>query len=637
MEEGEENPFSNVEVGFEEKEEKKSKKAERREKNVSEAQIPPSGVFELFVKPKRPSSPFNDTLSRHLFVAKGGKAANVSRGELFEVFSHFGNLSMVTSCEEKTHAFVSFENVEDAAKAQKILNGRHCKQLNRHLIVSFALYKGDKDYVVGESPLPVDTQVSKDVRVPGFVLLEGFLSESEEKNLLEEIYKREWTGDEQIGMQRRVQHYGYDFDYKTRNIDVTQKSGELPHFCSPFFQKLSHLLPNTPDQLTVNEYLPGQGIRRHVDTHSAFEDGIASLSLGAATVLELRHPLEENKRKYVHLPPRSLFILTGEARYLWSHHIPARKTDMVEGKVTERSAIRVSLTFRKVRGKLCECKWPLTCDSSPLALTAEAEEDPKVLSYEQSSAQPTLLEKVHVHKFYEEVAEHFSDTRHTPWPSVLKFLSELPKYSLVGDIGCGNGRYQTAVPQNVYMGCDRGIKFSEMCVQNKLNVCAADILDLPYKSEAFDHVICIAVLHHLATPANRRRACEELLRIVKKGGRILVFVWALEQEKDSKRKFDKQDVFVSWNLPSKYTQSQQQIHASASHVEEKPKEEVKKEPKKGEKKKEKKEDKPMVFQRYCHVYKQGEVEELFLQFPNTKVLSSWFEASNWCVIVEKTG
>jgi alkylated DNA repair protein alkB family protein 8 len=43
-------------------------------------------------------------------------------------------------------------------------------------------------------------------------------------------------------------------------------------------------------QVTVNEYLVGQGIRRHTDTHSAFEDGICSLSLGAAVVMEFQHP-----------------------------------------------------------------------------------------------------------------------------------------------------------------------------------------------------------------------------------------------------------------------------------------------------------------------------------------------------------
>ena len=43
-----------------------------------------------------------------------------------------------------------------------------------------------------------------------------------------------------------------------------------------------HVLPwdGLADNLTVNEYLPGAGIAIHVDTHSAFEDGICALTLG---------------------------------------------------------------------------------------------------------------------------------------------------------------------------------------------------------------------------------------------------------------------------------------------------------------------------------------------------------------------
>jgi alkylated DNA repair dioxygenase AlkB len=41
------------------------------------------------------------------------------------------------------------------------------------------------------------------------------------------------------------------------------------------------LLPEEPDQITVNEYAPGVGIRPHVDTHSAFGEGIASADFEA--------------------------------------------------------------------------------------------------------------------------------------------------------------------------------------------------------------------------------------------------------------------------------------------------------------------------------------------------------------------
>jgi hypothetical protein len=36
----------------------------------------------------------------------------------------------------------------------------------------------------------------------------------------------------------------------------------------------------------------------------------------------------------------------------------------------------------------------------------------------------------------------------------------------------------------------------------------------------------------------------ELLRVLRPGGRVLVSAWALEQEDDSRRTFDDQDVFV---------------------------------------------------------------------------------------------
>ena len=214
-------------------------------------------------------------------------------------------------------------------------------------------------------------------------------------------------GDSEIGMQRRVQHYGYKFDYQTKNIDITEKIGELPDFCDPFIKKLKEAMPHPPDQLTINEYHPGQGIRKHVDTHSAFEDGIASLSLSSAVVFEMRHPIDENKRKSLLIKPRTLLIMTKESRYLWYHLIAARKTDLVRGELVERKGTRISLTFRKVRAKMCNCEWPLTCDSSPLAFSTEAEFDPKILPKETHITAPTNLEKVHVHKFYEEVAEHF--------------------------------------------------------------------------------------------------------------------------------------------------------------------------------------------------------------------------------------
>ena len=120
------------------------------------------------------------------------------------------------------------------------------------------------------------------------------------------------------------------------------------------------------DQLTVNDYQPGQGIPPHVDTHSPFQELFISLSLLSGVSMNFRTP--EGAQKDVYLLPRSLVVFTGEARYNYMHSIATRKLDKVEGLLRFRHR-RISLTFRKLRVKsdledgVCRCRYPKLCDS----------------------------------------------------------------------------------------------------------------------------------------------------------------------------------------------------------------------------------------------------------------------------------
>jgi alkylated DNA repair protein alkB family protein 8 len=71
------------------------------------------------------------------------------------------------------------------------------------------------------------------------------------------------------------------------------------------------------------------------------------------------------RRASILLPPRSLLVLTGEARYRWQHYIPHRKRDAVAGEdeCVFREPRRVSFTFRETREGACACAWPDGCDS----------------------------------------------------------------------------------------------------------------------------------------------------------------------------------------------------------------------------------------------------------------------------------
>ncbi len=116
------------------------------------------------------------------------------------------------------------------------------------------------------------------------------------------------------------------------------------------------------DQLTVNDYMPGQGIPPHVDTHSPFEEIFVSLSLKSGVSMNFR--TADGAQTDLYLLPRQLVLFSGEARYNYLHSISTRKLDKVDGLLKFRHR-RISLTFRKLRmgGGPCTCRFPILCDS----------------------------------------------------------------------------------------------------------------------------------------------------------------------------------------------------------------------------------------------------------------------------------
>lgn len=147
-----------------------------------------------------------------------------------------------------------------------------------------------------------------------------------------------------LELKRRVQHYGYRYDYKSRRIESSMFLGPLPGFVANLLPRLQAIdaLGQIPDQLIVNEYQPGQGISAHVDCESCFNNRVTSLSLGSSCEMEFRHRFS-GQVLTVTLAPGSLVVMADEARYDWTHQIRPRLRD--NGVPRRR---RISLTFRKV-------------------------------------------------------------------------------------------------------------------------------------------------------------------------------------------------------------------------------------------------------------------------------------------------
>ncbi|XP_048388066.1 probable tRNA methyltransferase 9B [Stegostoma tigrinum] len=154
------------------------------------------------------------------------------------------------------------------------------------------------------------------------------------------------------------------------------------------------------------------------------------------------------------------------------------------------------------------------------------------------------LEKDYVHNVYERIAPHFNDSRYKAWPRVRQFLLEQDPGSLIADVGCGNGKYLCINKQAYNLGCDYCLPLVESAREQSYETMVCDSLHLPYRNQCFDAILSIAVVHHFSTKQRRIQAIKEMARILRVRGKMMIYVWAMEQ---SRRKFEKQDIFIPWN------------------------------------------------------------------------------------------
>jgi alkylated DNA repair protein alkB family protein 8 len=159
-----------------------------------------------------------------------------------------------------------------------------------------------------------------------------------------------------------------------------------------------------------------------------------------------------------------------------------------------------------------------------------------------------MLEEATQAKVYNDIAEHFHQTRHALWPGVLEFLQEIPAQSTILDLGCGNGKYLSVRADDcVIHGCDTCDPLLDIArgIHPHAHLINADARCLPYKDATFDAVISIAVLHHLDTDG-RQRAISEIMRVLKPNGRFLITVWAMEAIKPKWTHMGNNDYVVPW-------------------------------------------------------------------------------------------
>ncbi len=153
-----------------------------------------------------------------------------------------------------------------------------------------------------------------------------------------------------------------------------------------------------------------------------------------------------------------------------------------------------------------------------------------------------------VTNIYENIAEHFNNTRSYTWNWIENYIKNITNNSLILDLGCGNGRNMLISKNHQFIGIDNCNKFIDICKKKELNIIKSDMCQLPFKDNSFDNCISIASFHHLCNNERRTKCLLEIYRILKPDSTLLISVWSKKQPEKTKRKFNNYgDNIVKWN------------------------------------------------------------------------------------------
>lgn len=179
--------------------------------------------------------------------------------------------------------------------------------------------------------------------MPGLFIFPDFISESQEKDLLDEIDSKVWV----VDYARRLQYYGYRNELESP-YDLVSFPVPLPDQIRLLSDDIvkEGILDDAPDQVIINEYMPGEGIRPHKD-RNYYENQICGVNLGSGCVMRFIKGANLETID-VEIPRRSIYVMQDDARRKWSHGIPPRKKDVLNGIIHHRER-RVSITYRKVK------------------------------------------------------------------------------------------------------------------------------------------------------------------------------------------------------------------------------------------------------------------------------------------------
>jgi ubiquinone/menaquinone biosynthesis C-methylase UbiE len=183
---------------------------------------------------------------------------------------------------------------------------------------------------------------------------------------------------------------------------------------------------------------------------------------------------------------------------------------------------------------------------------------------------------------YNQIAEHFSQTRHTPWAEFQFFQKYLEPQQKILDLGCGNGRLLIFLKQFFqakkihYLGLDNSQELIKKAreIHPDFHFQLANQEELPLANHSQNIIFSIAAFHHLPSKKLREQGLQEMHRVLEKDGLLIMTVWNLWQKKylpqifqafiksiSSLGDYQVGDLFIPWKNSQKQEQNKRYYHS----------------------------------------------------------------------------
>jgi ubiquinone/menaquinone biosynthesis C-methylase UbiE len=135
---------------------------------------------------------------------------------------------------------------------------------------------------------------------------------------------------------------------------------------------------------------------------------------------------------------------------------------------------------------------------------------------------------------YNTIADQFSGTRDYLWEDLKGLQQYVKPNESVLDLGCGNGRlYQLFEKNQVsYTGSDQSEELIKLAKEKFVDASfvVSEMTELPFEDNSFDSIWAMASYHHLPTDEQRQKGLDEMKRVLKPGGRIIMLNWNMYGE-----------------------------------------------------------------------------------------------------------